>query len=167
MLAVAGLAEFELGAAAGHFDALVDEELDAIDEAEFAGLSVDDGQHDDAEADLELGVLVEVVEDDLGLFAALELEDDAHAVAVALVADIADAVDILFVDEGTRGLDEARLVDLVAKAYLIGAAGEDFARTLGDELPFERCGELENALAASSRDAARSAAAEPVVLLSP
>jgi len=32
---------------------------------------------------------------------------------------------------------------------------------------FERCGALENALAAAARDAARNAAAEPVVLLSP
>ena len=55
----------------------------------------------------------------------------------------------------------------VAKAYLIGAASEEFARTLGSEVAFERCGELENALRAAARDAARSAAAEPVVLLSP
>ena len=55
----------------------------------------------------------------------------------------------------------------VAKAYLIGAASEDFARTLGAEVAFERCGALENALSSAARDAARSAAAEPVVLLSP
>ncbi|MGD1015946.1 MAG: UDP-N-acetylmuramoyl-L-alanine--D-glutamate ligase [Roseiarcus sp.] len=55
----------------------------------------------------------------------------------------------------------------VAKAYLIGAASEDFARTLGAEVAFERCGALENALSLAARDAARSAAAEPVVLLSP
>src|ERR1017187_3631189 len=113
MLAVARLAKLELGAPADHFDAVVDEEFDAIDQAELAGLPVDDGQHDDAEADLELGVLIKVVEDHLGLLATLELEDDAHAVAVALIADIADAVDFLFVDEGARGLDEAGLVDLV------------------------------------------------------
>jgi UDP-N-acetylmuramoylalanine--D-glutamate ligase len=55
----------------------------------------------------------------------------------------------------------------VAKAYLIGAASEDFARILGAEVAFERCGALENALCSAARDAARSAAAEPVVLLSP
>jgi hypothetical protein len=44
-------------------------------------------------------VLVEIVEDDLGLFAALQLEDDAHAVPVALVADVGDAFDLLVVDE--------------------------------------------------------------------
>jgi UDP-N-acetylmuramoylalanine--D-glutamate ligase len=60
-----------------------------------------------------------------------------------------------------------RLFPRVAKAYLIGAASEEFARTLGAEVTFERCGELENALGAAARDAALSAAPEPVVLLSP
>ena len=60
-----------------------------------------------------------------------------------------------------------RLFPRVAKAYLIGAASEDFARTLGADVAFERCGTLENALRAAARDAALSAAAEPVVLLSP
>ena len=43
--------------------------------------------------DLQLRVLVQVVEDDFGLLAALQLEHDAHAVAVALVADVGDAFD--------------------------------------------------------------------------
>ena len=64
-----------------------------VDQAQLARLPVDDGQHDDAEADLQLRVLVEVVEHDLGLLAALQLEHDAHAVAVALVADVGDAFD--------------------------------------------------------------------------
>jgi UDP-N-acetylmuramoylalanine--D-glutamate ligase len=66
------------------------------------------------------------------------------------------------------GIEPLRaLFPRVAKAYLIGAASEEFARTLGSEVAFERCGGLENALAAAARDAALSAAAEPVVLLSP
>jgi UDP-N-acetylmuramoylalanine--D-glutamate ligase len=55
----------------------------------------------------------------------------------------------------------------IAKAYLIGAATEEFARTLGPSVPFERCGTLDVAVAAAARDALASAAAEPVVLLSP
>ena len=66
------------------------------------------------------------------------------------------------------GIEPLRpLFDRVAKAYLIGAASEDFARTLDGAVAFERCGELANAVAAAARDAALSAAAEPVVLLSP
>jgi len=55
----------------------------------------------------------------------------------------------------------------VAKAYLIGAASDDFARTLEGAVRFERCVTLENAVAAATRDALESAAAEPVALLSP
>jgi UDP-N-acetylmuramoylalanine--D-glutamate ligase len=55
----------------------------------------------------------------------------------------------------------------VAKAYLIGMAADDFARTLDGQVTYERCGTLDNALAAAARDASASTAAEPVVLLSP
>ena len=55
----------------------------------------------------------------------------------------------------------------IAKAYLIGAATEEFAQTLGTSVPFERCGTLDAATAAAARDALASAANEPVVLLSP
>ena len=66
------------------------------------------------------------------------------------------------------GIEPLRpLFSRVAKAYLIGAASEEFARTLDGAIPFERCGTLEAAAAAAARDAQASAAAEPVVLLSP
>jgi UDP-N-acetylmuramoylalanine--D-glutamate ligase len=55
----------------------------------------------------------------------------------------------------------------IARAYLIGAAAAEFARTLEGGAPFELCGTLEAAVAAAARDAALSAAPEPVVLLSP
>jgi UDP-N-acetylmuramoylalanine--D-glutamate ligase len=56
----------------------------------------------------------------------------------------------------------------IAKAYLIGAASDEFAATLGDDVPFERCGTLDVAVA----KAAEAAAAAPggndrAVLLSP
>ena len=95
-----------LGAPADHFHAVLDEVLDDVDQAQLARLPVDDRKHDHAEAGLKLGVLVEVVEHHLGLLAALELENDAHAVAVALVADVADALDALLVDRRRGLLDE-------------------------------------------------------------
>lgn len=55
----------------------------------------------------------------------------------------------------------------IAKAYLIGKAADEFARTLDGHVPYEHAGTLENALAAAAHDAAASAAPEPVVLLSP
>jgi UDP-N-acetylmuramoylalanine--D-glutamate ligase len=54
-----------------------------------------------------------------------------------------------------------------ARAYLIGEAAEDFARTLAGKVPHVMSGTLANAVAAAAADAARDPAAEPVVLLSP
>jgi UDP-N-acetylmuramoylalanine--D-glutamate ligase len=55
----------------------------------------------------------------------------------------------------------------VAKAYLIGEAADEFARTLEGAVPFARSGTLKAAIEAAADDAARSQANEPVVLLSP
>ncbi|TCD15245.1 UDP-N-acetylmuramoyl-L-alanine--D-glutamate ligase [Oricola cellulosilytica] len=55
----------------------------------------------------------------------------------------------------------------VAKAYLIGEAAPYFAATLGDAVPYEISGTLDVAVRHAAHDAARSTAAEPVVLLAP
>jgi UDP-N-acetylmuramoylalanine--D-glutamate ligase len=55
----------------------------------------------------------------------------------------------------------------IAKAYLVGEAADEFARTLDGKVPLVRSGTLEAAVAQAAEDAARSEAAEPVVLLSP
>ena len=60
----------------------------------------------------------------------------------------------------------APLFAKVRKAYLIGAASEEFARQLGD-VPHEFCGTLDVATQNTARDAAASACTSPVVLLSP
>jgi UDP-N-acetylmuramoylalanine--D-glutamate ligase len=55
----------------------------------------------------------------------------------------------------------------VARAYLIGEAADQFAATLDEKVAFERSGTLETAVEHAARDAAQSAGAEPIVLLSP
>ena len=55
----------------------------------------------------------------------------------------------------------------IAKAYLIGAATEEFAAALEGKVSFERCGTMDAAVAAAVRDASADPGAEPVVLLSP
>jgi UDP-N-acetylmuramoylalanine--D-glutamate ligase len=68
----------------------------------------------------------------------------------------------------TGGIESLRsFFPRVRKAYLIGEAAEQFAATLGAEVPHEITGALEKAVAAAARDAAAWSAAEPVVLLSP
>ena len=60
---------------------------------------MDDGQHDDAEGGLQLGLLVELVEQHLGVLVPLELDDDPHPFAVRFVADIGDPLDLLLLDQ--------------------------------------------------------------------
>ena len=55
----------------------------------------------------------------------------------------------------------------IRKAYLIGDAAAAFARTLDGKVVCEQSGTLDKAVAAAAVDAAESAAAAPVVLLSP
>ena len=65
----------------------------------------------------------------------------------------------------------ARYFRRVVRAYLIGDATEAFAATLGDDVPFERCGTLDVATARAGDDAEayakRHPGARPVVMLSP
>jgi UDP-N-acetylmuramoylalanine--D-glutamate ligase len=58
----------------------------------------------------------------------------------------------------------------IRKAYLIGEAAKDFARTLDGRVPYEIAGTLENAVASAGRDAVAPTARDlqdGVVLLSP
>lgn len=55
----------------------------------------------------------------------------------------------------------------IRKAYLVGEAADDFAKTLDGKVAYEMAGTLDKAIAAAARDAECSDAAEPAVLLSP
>jgi UDP-N-acetylmuramoylalanine--D-glutamate ligase len=55
----------------------------------------------------------------------------------------------------------------IRKAYLIGEAAEDFARTLDGKAPYEVVGTLDRAVTSGLRDAEASGLSEAVVLLSP
>jgi len=119
VLAVFGFLQQERGAAADDFDAVIDEVLDGRDEAQLTGRAVDHRQQDHGKTFLHGGVFVELVENDLRLGTALEFDDDAHAVAVALVANVGDVFDFFVVDELSDAFDEDGLV------YLVGNFGDD------------------------------------------
>jgi UDP-N-acetylmuramoylalanine--D-glutamate ligase len=55
----------------------------------------------------------------------------------------------------------------IRKAYLVGAAAEEFAATLDGKVDHVMAGTLERAVAEAARDAAASGLKHPVVLLSP
>jgi UDP-N-acetylmuramoylalanine--D-glutamate ligase len=55
----------------------------------------------------------------------------------------------------------------IEKAYLIGEAAQDFARTLEGKVPYGLSGTLEVALAQAAKDAQNAKSSAPVILLSP
>jgi UDP-N-acetylmuramoylalanine--D-glutamate ligase len=68
----------------------------------------------------------------------------------------------------TGGIESLRpFFPRISKAYLIGEAANEFAATLGNDVPHEINGTLDKAVAAATRDAEASPSREPVVLLSP
>ena len=122
----AGLRLFQLedGAAGDDLAPVVDEMADHLFEGEDLRPVVDDGEHDDAEGGLHLGMLVELVEEHLGVLVLLQLDDDPHPVPVRLVPEIRDPLDLLLPHQFGDLLDQPRLV------HLVGDLGDD------DRLPF-------------------------------
>jgi UDP-N-acetylmuramoylalanine--D-glutamate ligase len=84
---------------------------------------------------------------------------------------LASFSDIFWIAGGkpkTGGIESlAEFFPRIAKAYLIGEAAADFAKTLDGKVPHEINGTMTAAIAAAARDAAASGLNEPVVLLSP
>ena len=106
MLALARLAQEEDRAALDDVDAMIDKGLDGLIETQLPRLPIEHREEDHGKALLHLRVFVKLVEHNLRLRAALELNHDAHAVAIALVAHVADIVDDLFVDQLGDALNE-------------------------------------------------------------
>src|SRR5580704_12998069 len=107
------------GAAANDIHPVIDKMLDGLNQPHFLWLPIYDSQENHGKTFLHRGVLEQLVKHDLGFAAALEFNDDAHAVAIAFIADIAYVVDDLVVNELSHALDQAGLV------HLIGNFGDD------------------------------------------
>ncbi len=103
--------------------------------------------------------------------AVLYVNDSKATNADSSAQALACFTDIFWIAGGkpkTGGIESLRgFFPRIRKAYLIGEAAQEFAGTLGAEVPHDIVGTLDNAVAAASRDADKSSAAEPVVLLSP
>ena len=103
--------------------------------------------------------------------AVLYVNDSKATNADSAAQALACFSDIFWIAGGkpkTGGIESLRgFFPRIRKAYLIGEAAEEFAATLSPGVPYEIDGTLDKALAAATRDAEASAAAEPVVLLSP
>ncbi|HKX63743.1 MAG TPA: UDP-N-acetylmuramoyl-L-alanine--D-glutamate ligase [Rhizomicrobium sp.] len=90
---------------------------------------------------------------------------DATARALAVYPDIFWIVGGKPKEGGIESL--AGFFPRIRKAYLIGEAAPQFARTLDGKAPYEMSGALESAVASAASDAAASSTVAPVVLLSP
>ncbi len=80
--------EIELGPPDDDLVPVVDEVLEQLLQVHDLGGAVGERQHDHAEGGLHLGVLVELVQHDVGNGVALQLDDDPHALLVGLVIDV-------------------------------------------------------------------------------
>ena len=114
-----GFLQLETGAPREHDFAMLEKRDEHLEQGHLLGPAFVDAEQDDAVALLHLGELVELVEDDAWFGVALELDDDAHAVAIGLVANVADAFDALVVDQLDDALDQPRLL------HLVGNLGDD------------------------------------------
>ena len=82
-------------------------------QGEHAGHTVDERQHDDAEAHLQLRVLIQLVEHHLRDGVLLQLDDDVDAVAVGAVVDVRDLGKLLLANQLAELLKQALTVHLV------------------------------------------------------
>ena len=115
MATLARLAELEYSAAGDHLATVRQEALQHLLQVQQLRLAVDQRDHVHAEGVLQLGLLVQIVEHDLGDFAALELEHHAHARFVGFVADIGNTVELLVAHQFGDALEQRLLVDLVGQ----------------------------------------------------
>jgi UDP-N-acetylmuramoylalanine--D-glutamate ligase len=100
----------------------------------------------------------------------LFINDSKGTNADAAARALSSFNDIFWIAGGkpkTGGIESLReFFPRIRKAYLIGEAAEEFAKTLGD-VPHEISKTLEVAIPHAAKDAAASGLAAPVVLLSP
>lgn len=102
---------------------------------------------------------------------ALFVNDSKATNADAAEKALASFTDIYWIIGGKSkegGIEPLRpYFSRIRKAYLIGAASDDFARTLEGALDYERCETLDVATSRAALDALDGATQQPVVLLSP
>src|SRR5690625_980963 len=113
MSAFLGPLQLEAGASGDHIAAVFEVQAQYLAQRQQTRAAVDDADVVDREARLQLGVLVQLVEHQLRMGTTLQFEHDAHALAVGLVAQRTDVLDLLVAHQAGGRLDQRRLVHLV------------------------------------------------------
>ena len=109
------LAQLEQSSPGHDLTAMSQEALDDCFQIQQSRLTVDQRDHVDAEDRFERGVLVQVVQDNLGHFAPSQLDNNPHPVLIGLVAQLGDALDLFLTDQCGNLLDQTGLVYLVGQ----------------------------------------------------
>ena len=73
--------------------------LKDLKKIEYLGLVINKSQHDDTECVLKLCVLVELIEDNIGIGILPQFYDNSYTFSVTLISYISDAIDLLKLDE--------------------------------------------------------------------
>ena len=116
-------AQLVLRAAHDDLALVLDVVLDDLAQRQRPRHVLDERDHVHAERRLQRGVLVELVEDDLGDLVALERDDDAHPAALGgVVLEVGDAADLLLAHELGDLHDEAVVAALL---HGVGQLGDD------------------------------------------
>ncbi len=134
MRVIARLGEQIFGPPRDHFLAEVEERAQHVGQRQHLRPAAVQRDHVGAEARLQGGEAPELVEHHVGDRVALDLDDDAHAVAIGLVAQVGDALDALLANQLRDALDQRRLVDLVgdlADDQRLAVLAQLFDRDLG------------------------------------
>ena len=108
-------------------------------------LPIDEREHVHAECRAQRGELQQLVEHLMWIRIFLNLNVDAHAVAVRLVAQVGNAIEALLFDEVRNLLNERRLV------YLVRQLGDDDRRAIATRRLFKVRRAVNNNAAASVR----------------
>ncbi len=87
--------------------------LDDVAQVQQLGAAAADREHVGREAGLRRRVPPQLVEHHVGRRVALQVDDDAHALAVRFIANVADALDPLVLGGFGDLLDQADLADLI------------------------------------------------------
>ena len=123
LFGAANVREVEVGPAPDDLAAVVDVVLEHRLQRQRLRLAVDQGEHVQVERGLQRRVLEQVVQHLVRVRVALDLDVDPHPVAIGLVAQVADALELLVLDEVGD-----HLLDLGALELDLGRPDESMAR---------------------------------------
>jgi hypothetical protein len=113
MRPLARLREIERRTPCDHLLAELEEQLEHLPDVHLRRPAARQGDQIDPERDLQRGVAEQLVEHDVGIGVALDLDHHAGAVAVGFVADLGDALKPALAHQLADPLLHAALVDLV------------------------------------------------------